>query len=205
MNETSKKENTVLLTIITVSTLLVAVIGATFAYFTSSVMGNSSASSIIVKTPDIGNITYKAGNQLSLQNALPGDSKEITFSITAPKSTNAVPYAINWTGVSNNFSNSSRDLVYTLTTTDTSDSGHVLVKTERACPTSGTTIGSGSIAGGATHNYKLKVTFKETYSDQNSDQGKQFYGTIQVTTGGSTTLYYNSTNSTGTSTQPKSS
>ena len=61
MNET-KKGNTVLLTVIAVATLLVAVVGATFAYFTASVAGNDTASSVVVKTAQIGTITYTNGN-----------------------------------------------------------------------------------------------------------------------------------------------
>ena len=211
MNDNSKKGNTVLLTVIAVATLLVAVVGATFAYFTASVTGNNTASSIIVKTAEIGNITYKTGNEIKMENALPGDTKNLTFTITASNSsTSNIPYAIGWKNVSNTFTNSSKDLVYTLSHTGENVGTYVTVTNEQPCPTKEGLIGdashqAGSLPAGKTHSYTLTVTFKETYSDQNSDQGKHFYGKLEVTTGGSAgTLYYNSANSTGTATKPSS-
>ena len=62
MSENSnRKGNTILLTVIAVATLLVAVVGATFAYFTASVSGNESAKSVIVNAATIGTITFADG------------------------------------------------------------------------------------------------------------------------------------------------
>ena len=135
---------------------------------------------------------------------MPGDSGKVSFSIAASNSsTNAIPYAINWTNVENTFTNDSKDLVYTLTHTDSEDGTYVSVDGEQPCPSGPEQIGdNGSLPAGKTHSYELTVTFKETYSDQNSDQGKHFYGKIEVTTGGASELYYNSANSTGTSSKP---
>ena len=71
MNDNTKKGNTVLLTIIAVATLLVAVVGATFAYFTASVQNDGNPQSVIVNTAKIGTITYKNGNNVTLKDALP--------------------------------------------------------------------------------------------------------------------------------------
>ena len=63
-----EKKNTMLLTVIAVATLLVAVVGATFAYFSLSASGNSSTEATI-STPKVGTalITTKAkALQLSL-------------------------------------------------------------------------------------------------------------------------------------------
>ena len=59
---------------------------------------------------------------------------------------------------------------------------------------------------GETHSYHLTLKFLETYSDQNSNQGKTFTGKIQVTTGDDTTneYYYNSANPSGTTEEPSS-
>ena len=63
-----EKKNTMLLTVIAVATLLVAVVGATFAYFSLTAEAGSSTTAT-VNTPKIGEatITTKEGNlQLSL-------------------------------------------------------------------------------------------------------------------------------------------
>lgn len=201
MNET-KKGNTVLLTVIAVATLLVAVVGATFAYFTASVAGNDTASSVVVKTAQIGTITYTNGNEVKLDNAYPGATSETkTFTVAADTSATAnVNYSLNWTNVTNGFVNK-EDLVYTLTgaNSDASNTTTTLVtKTNEVAPSANTLIGSSVLKPGETHTYSLTVKFKETGSDQNANQGKAFTGKIEVSTGD----YYNDANQSGTTTAP---
>ena len=201
MNET-KKGNTVLLTVIAVATLLVAVVGATFAYFTASVAGNDTASSVVVKTAQIGTITYTNGNEVKLENAYPGATSETkTFTVAADSSATAnVNYSLNWTNVTNGFVNK-EDLVYTLTgaNSDASNTTTTLVtKTNEVAPSANTLIGSSVLKPGETHTYSLTVKFKETGSDQNANQSKSFTGKIEVSTGD----YYNDANQSGTTTAP---
>lgn len=201
MNET-KKGNTVLLTVIAVATLLVAVVGATFAYFTASVAGNDTASSVVVKTAQIGTITYTNGNEVKLENAYPGATSETkTFTVAADASATAnVNYSLNWTNVTNGFVNK-EDLVYTLTgaNSDASNTTTTLVtKTNEVAPSANTLIGSSVLKPGETHTYSLTVKFKETGSDQNANQSKSFTGKIEVSTGD----YYNDANQSGTTTAP---
>ena len=201
MNET-KKGNTVLLTVIAVATLLVAVVGATFAYFTASVAGNDTASSVVVKTAQIGTITYTNGNEVKLENAYPGATSETkTFTVAADASATAnVNYSLNWTNVTNGFVNK-EDLVYTLTAvSDKSENPGIMIsdKSDFTAPESDTLIGNGTLKPGETHSYSLIVTFKETGSDQNANQGKAFTGKIEVSTGD----YYNDANQSGTTTAP---
>lgn len=54
MNENGGKNNTILLTVIAIATLLVVVTGATFAYFAAVVKGNDTASSISIKASETG-------------------------------------------------------------------------------------------------------------------------------------------------------
>lgn len=211
MNET-KKGNTVLLTVIAVATLLVAVVGATFAYFTASVAGNDTASSVVVKTAQIGTITYTNGNEVKLDNAYPGaTSNEVKFTIALDQdATTSVHYTLKWVNVTNDFDPSS-DLVYSLKGTDQS-TGSVengeqpkLIDdiTDKEVPTtSGTIIGSGIVSGASIHEYTLTVKFKETGIDQNSNQGKAFTGKIEVFTGDNGETYYNDANKSGTSEKP---
>lgn len=211
MNET-KKGNTVLLTVIAVATLLVAVVGATFAYFTASVAGNDTASSVVVKTAQIGTITYTNGNEVKLENAYPGaTSNEVKFTIALDQdATTSVHYTLKWVNVTNDFDPSS-DLVYSLKGTDRS-TGSVQngeqskliddITNKEVPTTSGTIIGSGIVSGASIHEYTLTVKFKETGIDQNSNQGKSFTGKIEVFTGDNGETYYNDANKSGTSEKP---
>ena len=63
------KGNKVLLTIIAVATLLVSVVGATFAYFTA-VLTTGSDEQMVIKTAVIGTI-FEGGNKIVIPNVSP--------------------------------------------------------------------------------------------------------------------------------------
>lgn len=72
MNENGGKNNTILLTVIAIATLLVVVTGATFAYFAAVVRGNENASSISIKASETGQtLTLGGGEQVNLTNIYP--------------------------------------------------------------------------------------------------------------------------------------
>lgn len=65
MEERGNKKNQVLLTVLGVATLLVAVIGATFAYFSASTVGGNSGADAIQATTaayGAGTVTFEGGN-----------------------------------------------------------------------------------------------------------------------------------------------
>lgn len=64
--------NTVLLTVIGVATLLVALVGATFAYFTANATSNSSQSLSITTAAPVALVTEDVGAAINLENAIPG-------------------------------------------------------------------------------------------------------------------------------------
>ncbi len=138
---------------------------------------------------------------------MPGAEQTKTFTISsAAESDVAVTYSIKWTGVSNSFVND--ELRYTLSGQVTSQgvpSGQTVSKVEDVkAPTGEEFIGSGVLQPGEKHNYTLTLKFKETGSDQNSNQDKSFTGKIEVTTTDETgnDIYYNASNPSGTSSKP---
>lgn len=72
MNENGGKNNTILLTVIAIATLLVVVTGATFAYFAAVVRGNDTASSISITASETGQtLTLGGGEKVELTNIYP--------------------------------------------------------------------------------------------------------------------------------------
>ena len=68
-----EKKNTILLTIIAIATLLVAVVGATFAYFTAQVTtDNQNNNQTTVETAALVNASMNMGDKIEVANALPG-------------------------------------------------------------------------------------------------------------------------------------
>lgn len=202
----TNKGNTILLTVIAIATFLVALVGATFAYFTATVKGNDQAKSIIIKTAQIGTVTFNTTNELKLENAYPGAMSNVAeFTVSVDESaTSDVRYTLNWADIVNGF-DPKTDLVYTLTgVSDKSENAGILVdnKTDIVAPSEAGAIGSGTLKPGETHTYSLKVLFKETGVDQNTNQGKSFVGKIQVSTSDDEEMYYTDKNQEGTTEKP---
>ena len=180
---------------------------ATFAYFTASVKETGANSSIIVKTAQIGTITYDNGTELKLDNAMPGAEQTKTFTIASdPQSTSDVAYTVSWDAVDNKFVNQN-ELVYSLTSSTsvpgTSTGTRITDISNKKVPSTNETIGSGTLGAGETHSYTLTVHFSETGSEQNDNQGKSFTGKIKVSTGDDNNgPFYNNSNKSGVSEKP---
>ena len=108
MNDNNEKSNTLLLTVIAVATLLVAVIGATFAYFTANTTGGESASTLTVTAATL-TITFADGNGSTVTadtNIEPTATALITKNFTLTPSNNTdkdMPYTLNLVVTENNF------------------------------------------------------------------------------------------------------
>lgn len=82
MNENKKEKNgSALLTVIGVLTLLVALIGATFAYFTANITNNSTQS-VSISTATPAGLIYTGGSGLAIENAVPGDTDTDAFTVS---------------------------------------------------------------------------------------------------------------------------
>ena len=104
-----EKKNTVLLTVIAIATLLVAVVGATFAYFASN--SSNDASATITTTTAKAMDLFKATGEVSLTvdannsimaevnagKANATDSKDIEVSLVAGSGTATCTYDLIWT------------------------------------------------------------------------------------------------------------
>ena len=215
MENSNRKGNTVLLTVIAIATLLVAIVGATFAYFTASVKTDGS-SSIIIKAATIGEIEFTDGKEISLLNALPGTEDTKTFTIKASgdmTNESGITYAISLNIEENTFQKIGEesdlsDLVYSLKGTVQSSSGGSVVtpadNNTLNAVSNKVSIGTGVIKSGETHSYTFTIRFREMGSDQNSNQGASFKAAIQVTTSDSEgDLYYTSANPSGTKDAPE--
>ena len=164
-------KNKIFLIIITVSILLIAVIGVTYAYFSIAVTGNDETNSVILSTGRLG-ITYHIGNEIRVDKAIPGWSDTKTFTVTNT-GTALVYYKMVWTNVTNDFSDKS-ELVYTL-------SG-AMEKDETQMPSTSEEILLSGIAipVATTHTYTLTVTFKNLPKAQNYNMDREFMGKIEI-------------------------
>lgn len=114
------RNNAILLTIIGIATLLVAIVGATFAYFSAIVTGSETASTIVVQSADGGTSTFTGGDRVTINNIYPKGStsntedawltKYVTFTHRNESATGAFTYDLTL-----NYDNSfaANELAYT--------------------------------------------------------------------------------------------
>lgn len=189
MNE--NRSNTLLLTVIGVATLLVAVVGASFAYFTAQLTGSETETTISVGA-GVLSIAYNGGpGFLSTEPLVPIPDPETpaldkTFSITGNNSTQTVmPYSVNLIVQTNTFTASA--LKYTLDSTNTGANGQVLpdkTTTDIATGPHTISLGTGFFSGminNSVHTYVLKIFFPDTGIIQDEDKDKEFTAYVETT------------------------
>lgn len=104
------KKNTVLLTVIAVATLLVAVVGATFAYFSAKVTEVNKTETVI-KSAELG-ITFTGTQEITAESIEPGWSADKVFTVENTSDYD-MTFDINFTKTVNNFTRTN-DLTYSI-------------------------------------------------------------------------------------------
>lgn len=204
-----EKKNTVLLTGIAVATLLVAVVGATFAYFSATVT-NENNTTTVLKAANLG-ITFTGGKEIpatgSQEVIIPGWSNEKTFTVK-----NTSDYDMAYDIIMHNTTNTferKQDLTWTLTATTTGngsvekyDLDHYTKVDDSANRsalngTNGTLPATSEVGGqpytlarvyipaNTTQSFTLTVAYANAMNgttpvDQNIDQNKDFQTTVDI-------------------------
>lgn len=162
--------------ILSIITLIIAIIGATFAFFAARIIGNDDASSVLIKSNSL-TIEYKNKNEINETDIKPGFSKTINFTISNKENAPA-GYKIYWLVSKNEFVND--DFVYTLTATNPGTGGTVVTANNAVMPKKTTSIGTGVIPKNTVQTYTLNIKFIETGVNQDENQNKTFIGKIEV-------------------------
>ena len=191
------KGQTIFISVIGVATLLVAIIGATFAYFTTQMGGN--VANVSATTAKIGAVTYEAQGITTENTAiLPGwTSGDKTVTVTLGESDYDVDYtcSLNVSGLG---TLTDMTLYVSGDNATAASNGKKLASTDTTVQLATGTLAKGT-GDSATLTYSLK--FPETGASQNDQQGQTITATVSCATAGET-VYYNSINTTGTTTTP---
>ena len=188
----NNKGQTIFLSVIGIATLLVAIVGATFAWFSTTISGDGASANIT--TASISALQLN-GTQVSGTNVLPGwESADASFTISGTVTGSvSVPYTceINKTG-------DVSDLEFRVGADGAADS---LAGSWTAVGTNTQVVTGNITASNGSDTYKIAIRFKETGENQNTQQGKSASAVVTCKiTGG--TVYYNNSNPGGTTTQP---
>ena len=191
------KGQTIFLSVIGIATLLVAIIGATFAYFTTSMGGTQGT--VKATTAKIGAASFTA-QSVSGTAVLPGwtsEAKTVTVELEPSD------YDVKYTCTLDMTANPLTDLTLTVAGTNAQTTVNGKLKTGAT----NTVIASGTLAKSATKQtatMTYTLSFPETGADQGTQQGKTIAGTVTCATEGET-VYYNAANPKGTTTAPTGS
>ncbi len=177
------KGQSIFLSIIGIATLLVAIIGATFAWFSINVSGNENPANIGISSPNLGQVNFNDGITIDMKELVPGSSTKKTFTIsqTDPAATGQIKYNIILNVESNTLTpNADGQFVHSLTGTGNANGGTLAKIESKEVPTESTIIGSGVIEGYEAHTYEYTIGLNYVDADQNAAQGKEFSGYLSV-------------------------
>ena len=163
--------------LILIISVLILLIGVSFAYFSLEITGNDTAKYNTITTGDL-KLTFTDTNALTLDNALPGDSATKTISV---KNTGTIDtsYNIVWQELTNTITNDELVIEATCKRLNSSNTeeGTCESISQKAVSSNKLKLNI-PIEAGITHEYTLKLTFIDTGSTQNYNKNKSFNGKI---------------------------
>lgn len=198
------KNNTVMLTIIGIATLLIAVVGATFAYFSATLTGTENEKEYTVRSATVGT-QFNGGPDITATGIYPKEeawgTKTFSIKTTSTKGV-STKYRISLviddndttadTTISDGAGHIKRfqanALSYTLTASEANAATEGIMptatETQIADPSQDIVFGEATIYGNdaveVTQTYTLSMFFKDTGTDQNANQGAQFKAHISI-------------------------
>ena len=184
------KGNTILLTVIGIATLLIAVVGATFAYFSAVLSGNETDTTIRITSGTLAT-RFDGGEKIDIQGIYPRDAywARKVFTITANVNSAGVdvPYYLSLVIYDNGFDAGA--LKYTLAgekKNSDRDNGGLVPSTTGMVDIKKTGVEDlgegffkGSTNGEVTHSYTLEIFFPSE-PGQNHMQGKTFEAWVDI-------------------------
>lgn len=177
------KGQTIFLSIIGIATLLVAIIGATFAWFSITVTGNDNPSDIVITSGTLGQVSFVDGTNIEINNLMPGTftTKTFTVSQTDTEATGKISYNIVLNVKDNTLTpNANGQFVHSLKSSGNTNGGTLATLLSTPVPTKSIVIGSGVIEGYEVHTYEYTIGLNNINEDQNQAQGKTFSGYLSV-------------------------
>ena len=167
------------LKIVLILVLVLAILGVSYAWFAAIITGNDTAKNNKVVTGDL-ELTYTDTNEISLDNAIPGDSFTKEVSVKNTGTLNA-KYNLVWQSLTNTITNDELVIEATCKRLNSSGTEDGTCESISQKAVSSNKIKSNiSIEPGVTHVYTVKVTFIDTGEPQNYNKNKSFNGKLGI-------------------------
>ena len=164
---------------IVILTLVVLVLGLSYAWFNAVITGNDTAKKNTVVTGDL-KLTYTDTNEMSLSNAFPGDSFEKVISVKNDGTVN-LNYNLIWQELNNGITNNELVIEATCKRLNSSNTEEGTCEGISESAVNSVIIKNDIlIEPKVTHEYTLKVTFKDTGLVQDYNKNKTFTGKLGI-------------------------
>lgn len=187
------KSKTIIISIIgTILSIAIVSLGVTYAFFSASITGSESGSTIVAEA-GIMQISVSGGNNVTAENIMPDNDNPWgtkTITLTGTNTTEkSMSYKIKLVVDNNEFKKA--NMQYTLTSTNTGNNGEVITSVTTATDITAA-VGTSQVLGGTTqvgyflnaskvaHTYVLKLFYPETNTDQSEDMGAKFAAHIVI-------------------------
>ncbi len=178
-NEEEKKKRKAIILVLSTITVLVSLVGASFAYYSANVNNTKGNQSIVLGATVLDGLTFQASGNLKLTDAIPGSSTEEVFTVTNPNSAARVRYSLKIVSDINDFS--SEDGLGQLVITMSGDAGSESVDfTDSESVKEKLMFSDVELAPKESDDYHIKIEFAELGKGQNSNTEKNFVGHIEI-------------------------
>ena len=169
--------------------ILFVVIGVSLAYFGITIIGNDTAKGNKVVTGNL-ELTFTDTNEISLENAFPGDSFTKTISVKNT-GTKEVSYNLVWTELTNEIINNELVIEASCKNLNSSNTeeGTCNSISQKAVSSASNITSNIPIKPGYTQEYTIKITFIDTGKPQNYNKNKTFEGKLGITESSAKTVY----------------
>ena len=176
------KNQMIFLIIIGIATLLVAIVGATFAWFSIKLSNNEEKEEIIITKATLGSVVFESGSTIDTATLFKAGkiNKKFKISQTDRSSTELIKYNIKLNVTSNTINTVEQPelILHTLTSSGNSNGGTLVNLESTSAPITSIIIGSGVIDGYETHEYEYAVSLNN--ANPLLLQGKQFEAYLTV-------------------------
>ena len=164
---------------IVILTLVVLALGLSYAWFNAVITGNDTAKKNTVVTGDL-KLIYTDTNEMSLSNAFPGDSFTKVISVKNAGTVN-LNYNLIWQELNNGITNNELVIEATCKRLNNSNTEEGTCEGISESAVNSVIIKNNIlIEPKVTHEYTLKVTFKDTGLPQDYNKNKTFTGKLGI-------------------------
>ena len=158
---------------------LLAALGISYAWFNAVIKGNDTAKEQSVITGNL-ELTFTDDTEVTLPNAIPGDSYTKTISVKNTGTLDA-KYNLVWQELTNEITNDELVIEATCKRLNSSNTEEGTCESISQTPIKSNTIKKNiSIEPSVTHEYTIKVTFIDTGSLQDYNKKKSFSGKLGI-------------------------